>query len=1214
MKNIRLFTCSLICVFSCFFSARAQMIIETVAGNGSMGFGGDNGQSIAAQVNQQYGICVDTHDNLYIADYGNNRIRRIDAITGIITTVAGTSGSAGSSGDNGPATLAKLNQPSGVAVDAVGNIYIADATNNKIRFVDATTNIITTIAGIGGSGAFGGDGAAATAAQLNLPRSVAVDASGNIYIADASNNRVRKVDAGSGNISTIAGTSGSGGFTGDGTATAVKLNGPRGIAVDASGNVYFGDFSNNRIRVIDQISGVLTTIVGSTSTSYNGDGIPAISANINGPIGLTLDASGNIYICDANSRIRMVDGSSTIWTVAGGGSSGHAGDGGLATASTAKINGPAGVAVTSDGRIYISDRGSNYVRLVEPNHTPIFNGGSTQTLDICANSGATTINSLLTVNEDDLVQNLRWTLITPPTNGIASITTFTVTSNGGNVTPSGFSYTPNTNFRGHDSFSVQISDGLDSTTTTVYINVNSYPGVITGPSSACIGATVSLSNPVTTGSWASSDPSVASIDIATGVVTCIAPGTATISYSVSAFPCPVASVTQSLSVLSVPSAGNITGPSSVCVGSAITLSEDMSGGTWSAAAGGKATVTSSGMVNGATAGTETITYTVSTICGLSSTSVDVTINPLPSAGTITGAATVCLGATVTFTDAVSGGAWSSSNTNASVSGGVITGMATGSGVISYSVTNMCGVANAIHAITVNTVPSPGTITGPTVVCQGATITLSNAVPAGVWSVTTGNASVTAGVVTGMAGGTDLISYRVGNACGNSVATYPVTVSGLPNPGTISGLTNVCQGSSILMTDGIPGGVWATSNANATISAGGLATGVTGGSVTISYSVTNSCGTSSATQAITVISSVTPSINVSASPDTILCTVSSPVTFTATSVNGGSMPVYDWTVNGIPVVGYGGLYTYTPASGDVVACKVTSNATCPVPPTAITHVRMTIAPMLTPGITVSTVPGDTVCPGIMVTYFATPVHGGTTPSYLWTNKGVSVGVGSSYSVMPASGDIIRCRMTSSMGCLTSSMVLSDPVIMHVKPAEVNTATITPSSAAIFAGQTVTFSVAAPYGGSSPSYQWYLDASPVPGATDQIYITDSAVAGQNLSCVVISSDPCAAPQIVTSNVITIVFSTGVHELLSAGGCTLIPNPNTGRFTITGKVNATAVSYEVVNMLGQVVDKGPLVVQNGMLNQQIALSSELANGVYFLHINGNESQSAIRFSLSR
>ncbi len=306
----------------------ASGTISTVAGNGTPGYAGDSGTATGAQLRQPVGVAVDALGNLYIADTQNNRVRKVDT-SGTITTVAGN-GSAVFSGDGGAAVAAGLDYPAGVALDAAGNLYIADEYNNRIRKVD-TSGVITTIAGNGTVGA-AGDSGPATSAQLYYPTAIALDGSGNLYIADNQNNRVRKVNS-SGTITTVAGN-GTASFFGDGgPAVAAQLNYPTSVAVDISGNLYIADYGNQRIRKIDTL-GNITTVAGNGTSSYLGDGGPAVAAALNYPTGVAVDTLGNLYIADyVNNRVRKVDSSGTITTFAGNGTAGYSGDGGPAPAS-----------------------------------------------------------------------------------------------------------------------------------------------------------------------------------------------------------------------------------------------------------------------------------------------------------------------------------------------------------------------------------------------------------------------------------------------------------------------------------------------------------------------------------------------------------------------------------------------------------------------------------------------------------------------------------------------------------------------------------------------------------------------------------------------------------------------------------------------------------------------------------------------------------------
>jgi CSLREA domain-containing protein len=367
----------------------ATGVITTVAGTGTDGFAGDGGAATSASLAWPHGVAVDAAGNLFIAARDNNRIRRVDAATGLITTVAGSgpTGYDGGSfaGDGGLATSASLFSPSGVAVDAAGNLFIADTNTYRVRKVDAATGIITTVAGTGPPVLYGGDGGAATSARLNGPQGVAVDAAGNLFIADTSNHRVRKVagvaaagpivvrvgpgagvgTAVTGIITTVAGTGPPVLYGGDGgPATSASLDQPIGVAVDAAGNLFISDYSNARIRKVDAATGIITTVAGSGVQGFSGDVGLAISARLSNPEGVAVDAAGNLFIADTeNDRIRRVDAATGVITaVAGTGTRGFSGDGGPAT--SANLSNPRGVAVDGAGNLFIADTLSHHVRKV----------------------------------------------------------------------------------------------------------------------------------------------------------------------------------------------------------------------------------------------------------------------------------------------------------------------------------------------------------------------------------------------------------------------------------------------------------------------------------------------------------------------------------------------------------------------------------------------------------------------------------------------------------------------------------------------------------------------------------------------------------------------------------------------------------------------------------------------------------------------------------
>ena len=329
--------------------------ITLLAGNGTDGYGGDGGPATAASLSYPMGEAVDGAGNVFIADSFNNRVRKVSS-SGIVTTVAGN-GVYGPWGDGGPATSASLAEPEDVAVDGAGNLYIADTYNNRVRKVDPA-GVITTLAGDGVYG-YWGDGGAAVSAELAYPAGIAVDPAGNVFIADMYNNRIRKVSP-AGIITTIAGNGGYG-YSGDGgAAVSATLRHPMGVGVDAAGNVYIADTYNCRIRRVNT-AGIITTIAGDGINGYWGDGGPATLAELGYVCGLAVDGAGNGYLADTyNNRIRRVSTAGIITTIAGTGAYGYSGDGG--PAGSARLYGPAGVDVDGGGAVYVGDTENNRVR------------------------------------------------------------------------------------------------------------------------------------------------------------------------------------------------------------------------------------------------------------------------------------------------------------------------------------------------------------------------------------------------------------------------------------------------------------------------------------------------------------------------------------------------------------------------------------------------------------------------------------------------------------------------------------------------------------------------------------------------------------------------------------------------------------------------------------------------------------------------------------
>jgi sugar lactone lactonase YvrE len=356
-----------------------EYIITTIAGTGEEGDeDGDGGPATAAQLNGPRGVTVGDDDYIYIADTGNNRIHQIGP-DGVITTIAGAE-----DGGDGPAMSPQLSVPRGVAVDAGGNLYIADTGNNQIHKLDDEG--IVTVAGAGGLG----DEGPATNARLLEPTGLAIDVDGTIYITDSGNNRVRKVDV-EGTITTLAGTGEEGDGGDGGPATEAQLYYPIGVAIDSEGNVYISDTFNNRIRKVDS-EGIITTFAGTGDrgrfeADEIGDGGPATEGKLRGPTGLAFDAEGSLYITDfGNSRIRKVDTEVIITTFAGTGERSFSGDDG--PAGVAQFSSPLGFEIDGDGNFYLTDRyyDRNRIRKIDTE-------GIVTTIAETASSGGVTVGT-----------------------------------------------------------------------------------------------------------------------------------------------------------------------------------------------------------------------------------------------------------------------------------------------------------------------------------------------------------------------------------------------------------------------------------------------------------------------------------------------------------------------------------------------------------------------------------------------------------------------------------------------------------------------------------------------------------------------------------------------------------------------------------------------------------------------------------------------------
>ncbi|WP_425575662.1 M4 family metallopeptidase [Nemorincola caseinilytica] len=602
------------------------------------------------------------------------------------------------------------------------------------------------------------------------------------------------------------------------------------------------------------------------------------------------------------------------------------------------------------------------------------------------------------------------------------------------------------------------------------------------------------------------------------------------------------------------------------------------------------------------------------------------------AAPIGGATSVCIGANTTLTNTSAGGVWTSSNGSiATVStGGVVTGVAAGTVNITYTVTNGCGTDDAVLTMTVNAPTALPAISGSLNACMGIGTTLSNSITGGTWlSGSTTIATInSAGAVTAVAPGTSNITYTYtnGSGCTSTIAAM-VTVNNTPTATTTpSGAFMICAGTTTTLTaspataghtyqwqDGgidIPG----ATNASYAVSAAGMYQVV----------VTNSVSCPSTSAVVDISINPTPTvpagISVVSGAGTSICASTTPIIFTATPVNGGATPAYQWYVNGAPVGISSANYMYIPANSDVVSVEMTSSATCASPAMATAALTMTVTPSGAPSAVITASPNDTVCTSDAVTYMATPVFGGTAPTYVWSKNGVNVGTGATYTHVPLDGDIIVCTITSNYACRTTTSGTSAPFVMRVQAPVTNWVAISTATPVAAPGALVTFAAVATNAGPSPVYQWYINSVAVPGATNITFTTTALTNGQTVHCKVTTSLVCSDPPVSLSNGIkmTIVTPGGVSGMGNGSGMIAVtPNPNKGVFAITGHIGMADnehIHMTVQNMLGQKVYEGSARSVNGAISETIALPVNIAPGVYLLSVMMGEQRTVFHITVEK
>jgi Secretion system C-terminal sorting domain len=680
--------------------------------------------------------------------------------------------------------------------------------------------------------------------------------------------------------------------------------------------------------------------------------------------------------------------------------------------------------------------------------------------------------------------------------------------------------------------------------------VNALPASVTlsGPSAVCTGGSITLTPSVTGGTWTRSNTHAT---VSGGFVTGSSSGVDTITYSVSNV-CGTSSASMAVSVSAAPSAGIITGPSSVCVAGTVTLTDASPGGTWSAT-NGNATV-AGGIVTGVSVGIDTIRYTIAACATVSAMKI-ITVNTVPVAGTILGPTSVCAGASVTLTDASPGGAWSVSNTHATVAGGVVTGITAGVDTIIYSITNACGTVTATQVVTVNPLPVSGAITGSGVVCIGIPDTLTDLAIGGVWSASNAHATVSGGIVTGASAGVDTIIYTVTNVCGTALAVKSVTVNLVPVAGTISGPSMVCVSAAITLTETAGGGIWSSgSTLVATIGSGsGVVTGTGAGSVVISYSITNFCGSAMATDTITV--NPLPVAGVISGPPAV-CTGS---TVTLTDATSGGV----WSSSNALAIVMAGVVTGVTSGMDTIGYAVTN--VCGT--ATATHV-VTINPLPTPWYMTG---GGSFCMG------GSGLHLGLGGSVAGTDYQLYLGGTAMGSPVPGTGSAIDFGVFTAAGVYTAT-ALNTTTTCSNNMNGADTINIVTAVAPIvyisaYPGEHISpgtmDTIVATYtgGGGVVSYQWYVNGTIIAGATTNVYISGSFFTGDSVACEILCSGVC-----VTSgdgHVRITLSGTGVTPILQAGLFSIYPNPNNGEFIIKSSGLADEMmEITVTNIIGEKV----------------------------------------------
>ena len=1018
-------------------------------------------------------------------------------------------------------------------------------------------------------------------------------------------------------------------------------------------------------------------------------GLSSFTAALGGNTTLGAGGAGEIAdVSTGNSGSFGVGGDIDATGVGGGGGGGYFGGGAGSTGGSGGGGGGSSYAGPSASSPVFTqgDHSGNGIVTITPivaSHSPIFTHGVSQTYVVCQNSSASSITSLLQISDYDIGNTETWSVISGPTNGTVGVGPSAL-SNGGNVTPLGFTYAPTPGYSGTDAFTVQVYDGTYTTTTTINVIINSI-APITGSAAICVGNAVALSNSEGGGVWSSNIPSVASVN-SLGVVTGVVPSTATISYTN-----PSGCTAKFIITVNANPPG-ISGNSNMCVGNSGSYSEIATGGIWSTVSG-NITLDGSGNVTATGAGIATISYTFPSGC-YAQRNINVSPLPLP----ITGPSTVCLGSSIYLTDATTGGvSWKSNDTSIAKAnnGGLITGgHSTGTTTITYTIASGCSITT-----TMTTLPDPPSITGNTATCAGLSFALTDASGAGSWSSTNGAVATvgTDGTVAAVAGGTATIYYADINGCKTSVVATVNAIS------PITGSLAACVGLTTNLGDASPSGTWSSATPGvATIGSTGIVTGVSVGSSVISYTIPAGCVR-------------TATVNISAGLPAITGNVSICQSFTSALTDAASGGTWSSSLPAtVTINSFGGVTAYNVGTAIITyttpACKTTVVVTVNANPSNILGASKVCT---TYGITLSDLVGGGVWTGsnaaatidasgnvagltagtmvatytiassgcaknytVTVNNTPTPIGGtltvctgkatyltdATNPALSWSSSTPAVAtISGSGAAIGVSSGTTTITYTLNTGCYTTA-------VLNVNTSPVAPAAISGPSTVSHGGAGVTLTDATGGGAWTSSNPVVLSvdvaghvtanlsagtstinyiitngagctsfvtktmtASPAPpthgGTTVTTVGTVVSIADETIAGDWSSSDNSVATVDANGNVTAVATGSAIithtatgsdgepsttltHVVVNASSIEagLFPNPNKGAFVVKGNLGTTkdaAVTFEITNALGQVVYTNNTIATGGIINGQISMST-FASGMYLLNVkSGNETK---------